>query len=107
MSIHTIEICEKNNIDPNIEIHQIAIALYYWFIRCAAERPEFLPDAWNGARIFFNRFKNKIKINELWIGSNMIKRCLSYKNKIHFPINILRFVKDIYENENLPNNYLT
>lgn len=107
VSIHTIDICRKNNIDTEIEINQIAIALYYWFIKCAAERPEYLQDAWSGAKIFYDHFKNDIKSQNLWIGSTALKKCLQYKNKIHFPINVLRFVHDIQLNENIPNNYLT
>lgn len=41
VSIHTVNTLIKNNIDPQEEINQIAISLYYWFIRTMAERPEF------------------------------------------------------------------
>ena len=107
VSIHTIETCRKNNINADIERDQIAIHLYYWFIRCAAERPEFMQEAWNGVKVFYNYFKNEIDSRNLWMGSAAIKKCLQYKNQIHFPINILRFVNDIQQNENIPNNYLT
>ena len=36
-----------------------------------------------------------------------MKKCLLYRGKISFPINILRFVDDIWNNENLPDKYLT
>ena len=107
VSIHSIEICRKNNIDPTIEINQVAIALYYWFVRCAAEMPEYLQDAWSGAKIFYDYFKDEIRPGNLWIGSAAIKKCLTYKNKINFPINVLRFAHDIWENEIVENNYLT
>lgn len=107
VSIHTVETCRKNNINADIEINQIAIYLYYWFIRCAAERPEYLQDAWSGAKIFYDYFKTEIDTRNLWMGSNAIKKCLQYKNKIRFPINLLHFVYDIQHNENIPNNYLT
>lgn len=95
VSIHTLETCDKNNVNTDIEINQIAIALYYWFIRCAAERPEYLPDAWAGAKIFYDYCKDKINPNNLWVGSTALKRCLMYKDKIKFPINVLRFAHDI------------
>lgn len=107
VSIHTIETCRKNNIDAAIERDQIAIYLYYWFVRCAAERPEFLKESWAGAKIFYDYFKDEIDPKNLWIGSSAIKKALHYKNQIGFPINILRFVHDIRDNENLPNYYLT
>ena len=105
-SIHTIDILKKNNIDATIEIYQIAVALYYWFIRTAAERSEYIQDAWAGAKIFYDTFKNEIKPNEVAMGNAGIKKCLQYKNKISFPINILRFIHDIEHNLIIPNNYL-
>lgn len=107
VSIHTVDICRKNNIDPTEEIHQIAVALYYWFIRTAAERPEFLEEAWIGAKIFYDKFQNEIKPNQLLVGNTYIKRCLQYRNKILFPINILRFTNEIIHNKIIPNKYLT
>lgn len=41
-SLHTINICRRNNIEITEEINYIAVALYYWFIRTAAEHPEYL-----------------------------------------------------------------
>ncbi len=103
VSIHTVDICRKNNIETYEEINQIAIALYYWFIRTAAERPEYLQDAWTGAKIFYDKFRDKMKLNDLSLGNG---KCIKYRSKIKFPINILRFYQDI-TNEILPNKYLT
>lgn len=105
VSIQTIETCNKNNINTQEEINQIAVSLYYWFIRTAAERPEFLDEAWAGAHIFYKQFQNQIIPNNLIIGNAQIKKCLQYKNKINFPINILRFAHDIQEHDTIPNNY--
>ena len=60
VTIHSINICNKNNIKTIEEIHYIALALYYWFIRTAAERPEFLQDAWTGAKYFIIDLKMKL-----------------------------------------------
>ena len=106
-SIHTVETCRENNINADIEISQIAIALYYWFIRCAAERPEFIQEAWSGAKIFYDYFRDEIKPNLLYVGTKFITKCIQYKDKINFPINILRFIHDIQFNEIIPNYYLT
>lgn len=102
VSIHTVDICRKNNIEAYEEINQIAIALYYWFIRTAAERPEYLQDAWAGAKIFYDKFRDEMKLNDLSLGNG---KCIKYRSKIKFPINILRFYQDITD-EILPNRYL-
>ena len=107
VTIHTVDICNKNNIDTTEEINQIAVTLYYFFLRTMAERPIFAIDAWAGARIFYKYFKNDIIPNNLLFGNAKLKQCLQYRNKISFPINILRFVDDILKNEIPPNNYLT
>lgn len=104
-SIHTIDILKNNHIDITTEINQIGIALYYWFIRTAAERSEYIQEAWDGARIFYNTFKNEIKPNQLSMGNAHLKRCLLYKDKINFPVNILRFAHDIQNFQIIPNRY--
>ena len=107
VSLHTIDICHKNNISVEEEINQIAIALYYWFIRVAAERPEYIQDAWSGARIFYTKLAQDIKPNHLALGNTYLKKCLQYRNQISFPINILRFADEIQKNEIIPDKYLT
>ena len=107
VSIHTIDTLIKNNIDPLEEINQIAVSLYYWFIRTTAERREFAQQAWAGARIFYTQFQNQIVPNNLFLGNAKIKQCLEYRDKISFPINILRFADEIIKNEIIPNKYLT
>ena len=106
-SLHTIDILRANDINPEIEINQIGIALYYWFIRTAAERKEYIQDAWSGARIFYTKLAQDIKPNHLALGNAYLKKCLQYRNQISFPINILRFADDIQKNEIIPDKYLT
>ena len=105
VTLHTIEILRANNINPETEINQIAIALYYWFVRTAAERPFYMQYAWHGARIFYKALKEEIDPNKLLLGNSYLKKCLQYREKIKFPINILRFAHDIH-NETITNNYL-
>ena len=105
VSIHTVETCLKNNIDPSEEINDIAAALYYWFIRTAAERSEFLPSAWKGAKIFYDKYKKEINPSELFIGNTRLIRCMLFRNQIHFPLNVLRFVRDIQTYAELPQWY--
>lgn len=107
VSIHTIEILQKNNVSTQEEITQIAIALYYWFIRTIAERSEFAQAAWEGARVFYQHFSDQIIPNQLLSGNAYMKKCIAYRSQLHFPINILRFADEIKKFEILPNNYLT
>lgn len=106
VSIHTIETCRRNNFSVQEEINEIAISLYYWFIRTAAERPEFINEAWQGAKIFFDYFIKEIDAYNLAIGSTKLKMCLSYRKELPFPINIVRFVRDIHLYKIVPTWYI-
>ena len=107
VSINTVETCRRNNVDATGEINQIAIALYYWFLQTVINRPEFIEQAWKGAKIFYKKYKNEINPSTLFLGNPEIKNCLALKSKVKFPINILRFAKEMMQDENLPNYYLT
>ena len=65
-----------------------------------------MQDAWAGAKIFYDRFKDEIIPNNLMLGNPKIKQCLSYRNKINFPINILRFAHDIQLFNEVPKQYI-
>lgn len=106
-AIHTIETCRKNNIDPTTEINQIAVSLYYWFLKTVTERSEYIVDAWNGAKIFYQYFKDEIDLNNLLLGNPELRRCFPFRTKIHFPINILKFAKEMQREEIIPDYYLT
>lgn len=105
--IHAIENCKAHHITVLYEICQIACALYYWVIRTIVEKPEFAQDAWSGAKIFFDKYKDEIYPNQLVGGNTYLKKIWNLRNKIKFPINILRFTDEILKNEILPNYYLT
>lgn len=102
VTIHTINICKKNNINYTQELYTIGAALYYWFIRTAAEHPEYIQNAWNGVKIYYDHFYKELKPNQLMIGSIYLRECLKYKEQVKFPINILRFANDIWKNETIP-----
>ena len=105
-SLHTIDILRSNDINPEVEINQIGIALYYWFIRTAAERPTYMQDAWTGAKIFYDALKEEIDPNKLLLGNNYLKKCLQYRGKIKFSVNILRFAHDILQFTEIPKSYI-
>lgn len=106
-SIHSIEICRANGFNVQTEINEIALSLFYWFIRCAAERPEYLIDAWNGAKIFYMKYQNEIQTKQLAIGSAKLRKCMNYRDKIGFPINIIRFAHDMIAYKELPQWYMS
>lgn len=101
--IHAIENCKAHNVEIRYEISQIAYALYYWVIRTVIERPKFAQEAWSGAKIFFNTYKDEIHPNQLVGGNAYLKKLMKYK----IPINILRFINEIENNEIIPDKYLT
>ena len=106
-AIHMINICQRNNININDEINQIAGALYYWFIRTIVERPEYAVNAWDGTKIFYDKFANQISEEKLIVGTTYFKKCLQYRNKVNFSINIRKFKNEILTSENIPSYYLT
>lgn len=71
------------------------MALYYWFLNTIINRPIFAQEAWSGVKIFYDYFNNEIKPHKLLIGNAYIKKCLEFRNKLKFPINILRFVDEV------------
>lgn len=107
VTIHAVNICRKNNIDASLEINQIAIALYYWFIRAVVERPEFIQESWSGAKIFYDYFASDIQSRNITVGNSLVKECIKFRNQVKFPINILRFTVEILKNEKVPSYYLT
>ena len=107
VTIHTIETCRKNNIDTSSEINQIAISLYYWFLQTLIKRPEFIRQAWEGAKIFYKKYENDINPNTIILGNPEIKKCLELRQYLKTPINILNFTKEMRHCENMPDYYLT
>lgn len=107
VTIHAVEICRKNNINVDAELNEIAIALYYWFLRTASERKEYIQEAWSGAKIFYDYFKNDIKLNQITIGNAYLKNFFEHCTPFKRQINILKFINQILKNEKVPDCYLT
>lgn len=105
---HEIETLYRNNFDVGAEINEIAGYLYYWFIHTLVNRPEYAQDAWNGAKIFFDYYKDKIHLNNLCLHPNKLKECLRWKTsgKIKFPINLHTFNQHILQFSEIPNFYI-
>ena len=114
--IHMLNIAEKDNLSLNVileELNTIMASLYYTFLCTAYERPEFLQEAWEGARIFyFNAFLKYVKIND----PEMIMKCYGiFVKRIYMrakkwknfqPLNYTRFLQDLRKYEEVPSWYL-
>ena len=114
-TIHTLQVAEKNGLSPEIilqELNGVMAGLYYCFIRTQYERPEFIQNAWNGAKLFYD----KCFVNYTNNSNNLLVIAFSpYIKKIYSlvphwknfkPINILRFIKDIKLYKRVPKEYL-
>lgn len=104
--IHAIENCRRF-VNVTTEINQIAIALYYWFLRTTIDRPQFTIEAWDGARIFYLFYEQEIVPSNLFLGNPEVKKCLALRSKLKFPINILNFTKEMQHCKKCPDYYLT
>lgn len=115
-TIHTLNIAEKNNLSINIileELNSIMASLYYTFLCTAYERPKFLQEAWEGARLFYyNAFLKYIEINNseiiMMYYAPFIKRIYrrAKKWKNFQTLNYTRFLQDLRKYENPPMYYL-
>ena len=54
----------------------------------------------------YDIIKDEIIPNNLLLGNAKIKQCLLYRDKVNFPINILRFAHDIQLYDEVPKQYL-
>lgn len=106
-SIHYINNCIGKVKDQYIydEINEIASALYYWFVQTAANRPEYLNEAWRGAKIFYDKYNNKINVDSGSLGSKNFIRSIRIGfrfNALPFRINYGRFIQDMRQYKNVP-----
>ena len=114
-AIHVCKHAAKNGVSAAILEDYAANIMgseYYYFIRTITERPEFAQEAWEGARYFYlNYYKNMPENKSLSnITYTRIIKQLKEQNKnikLNFPINILRFMNELNNNEIVPQYYLT
>ena len=98
-SIHCIETLRENGLDLSAidEIHQIAAAMYYWYIQTVANRPEYKEEAFCGAKIFYKKFAKEINKDSLALSPEHLMECVKLRSegKLPFAINIKKFYNDI------------
>lgn len=113
-TIHTIQKAEQNRISKTLileEISAIMASLYYTFLCTMYERPEFIQEAWDGAKIFYDRCfikyleNDSIQINTAY--SVYVKRIYSRAKqwKNFKPLNFIRFLKDLKNYKQIPSWY--
>lgn len=114
--IHAIKIAKQNNLPEEIlmeEIDFIMCGMYYTFLCTQHERPEFLQEAWEGAKIFYDTcFAPYEKINEeaLIVSAykKFIPRIMSRaKHWAHFKrLNLNQFLNDLKNYKEPPSRYV-
>lgn len=114
--IHDLNIAEKNQLSINIileELNTIMASLYYTFLCTAYERPEFLQEAWEGARLFYyTAFLKYIEQNKPEFIMNsysiFVKRIYARakKWKNFHTVNYTRFLQDLRKYDQPPSLYL-
>ena len=111
---HVLEIARNNHLENEIileEISEIMLALYYHFLCALQERPEFIQNAWDGAKLFYDKEFSKLSSKDPALLSSakshiMIKIRKKFKNwNFKIPININFFLENLQFN-NIPKFYL-
>lgn len=108
---HLFQILELNNINEQkkqIEADQIIISMYKTIYKTAQQRPQFLQNAWSGAKYFYDHIYYKYVDTPSIFRNNAIglflkKRNPQWQKKI--PINVNRFLKDIAIYSEVPDYY--
>ena len=115
--LSAIDICRKNNIPEELlidEINEIMVSEHYFFIATAQLRPEFLKQAWDGAKLYYEKAFKQYESNNFssfqvtfsYSLRRMRQRLKDGKWKnTKIPINIRRFLDDLKKYENPPEWY--
>lgn len=104
-TIHTIDILRKNGFNEMDELNYVAVALYFWFLRIAVERPQFKQEAWDGVRLYYIQYKDLIDLDSFTIANPYIHMALKFRNQVNFPINPIRFFREVINNEKVSELY--
>lgn len=105
----------KGKVSPQIilkEIGEIMGALYYNIVKTAQERPEYLNDSWEGARLFYTTIyklygndAENISLHQVF--SKLVQQAREKRDTWTkpIPLNVNRFLSDIDKYENPPSWY--
>lgn len=110
--MHAYEVLKNTSVPKNIiaeDASDVINHMYFAVICAAAERPEFLPQAWGGAKLFYeNIYKNITISNDIlqMRCSQLVKWVFKHFSKPPLPINLRRFLIDLATNDTPPANYI-
>lgn len=82
--------------------------MYFGVICAAAERPEFLSQAWGGAKLFYEKVYKEMTISDETIQmccSHLVKWIFKHFSKPPLPINLRKFIRELAANDTLPAAY--
>lgn len=113
-SIEEIKCAEKNNVSKILileEINTIMASLYYTFLCTYYERPEYINEAWKGAKIFYDKCFSNYPDNEPSLITSAysvyVKRIYSRAKgwKNFKSVNFTKFLKDLKNYDTPPSWY--
>ena len=113
-AMHSLKIARKGHVSKTIimeEISEVMIGLYYYFLRTLIEAPTYIQNAWDGAKLFYDKeFSKLTTIDPLYlefVKKHMIKQLHDKIKNFDFPvpININRFLEEL-KNPQVPIFYL-
>lgn len=106
--IHSYDILNNITIDKKIlleDMSDIMAQMYFSYICTVVERPEFIQQSWDGAKLFYEKVYKHYKIPEDFIQM----RCSQVISKVRkrfsppFIINFRKFIIELDKNDNPPN----
>ena len=113
-AIHYLKIAKKNKVDSSIMLEEINILMascYYIFLCVVHERPEYLQESWDGAKLFFSQVFIKTPNNTATLIQqgynvfikNIFARKKSWKKSLN--INYAQFLNDLIKYNEVPSWY--
>ena len=105
--LNTITVDEQIKLE---EISEIIGHMYFSFVCTVIERPQYIEDAWRGARLFYNEIYKKYSIPEDLIQmrySQLVTRLRKRFHSFPFTPNLRRFIIELDKFETAPKHYLT
>ena len=114
--IYLFYIAKINKVSEELladEANEIIAAMHYNILKTSEIRPEFLQDAWDGAKLFYDTIFSQYETNKFSslqvCFSNNIKRIRANRNKglwkKDLPVNIRRFFADLKLYNQVPDWY--
>ena len=114
--IHVVENAKRLGIDRDlieVEVNEIMSTEYYFFLITCQERDEFMQEAWNGAKLFYNTVFKDYETKDfntfnlsfaIWI-KIIRKRMIQRHWRKHISVNARRFLQELIKFDSPPEYY--